>query len=366
MPVLIGPFPAPYHGVTITNDKFQRLIQSKGLDCECINLSPGREKKDAQYVWTRTSRAISGFFRVLFAPASKCRNYEMSVDGGSGLIYNILIAAAVRLRGAPLLLYHHSTRYVLADSMLMRVLLCVVGKNALHMMCSRRMFEMFMHRYGTPDRFLHLSNAAWIDPSPVAQQPPNSDWVSLGYLSALSEEKGALRALAAFRAVRRSGVRAKFHIAGVNMTKAVEQAIDEARQEFGDDIVYLGTILNEQKLQFLASLDFFLFPTLYPHETQSSVASEAMASGVPVIALDHRFVGELVGTDGGLLIPVDADYAEAAADWIAARGTVAGRLACRELVRAHYGRIYAEATGQLDLVVRLLADVDKFKTASVA
>ncbi len=51
----------------------------------------------------------------------------MHLDGGSGLVYNIALALALRLTGQAVLFYHHSSRYVLAESTLMCALLRVAG-----------------------------------------------------------------------------------------------------------------------------------------------------------------------------------------------------------------------------------------------
>lgn len=353
IPVLVGPFPqaAFRGGVSATNAKLAEMLAARGLAYECIDLGSGRRSKSLAYHLSRLVAALSGFAKILFAPAGRMRCYEISIDGGGGIAYNILLASAARLRRAPMLFYHHSTQYVLADSLLMKMLLRVGGPQTSHVVCSRRMFDMFRERYRVPDKVLILSNAAWISPSPVPQSAPADDRIVLGYIGGLTEGKGVLRALETLEALKRRGLPARIVIAGGGMTEAVRAAIEAAKARFGADVVFLGSISDDEKWRFFAGLDYFLFPTLHPHETQSSVAPEAMSAGVPVVAYDHRFVGEMVGEEGGLLIPTAAHFATVAADWIAGEPGVAARRERRDRARRHYERLYAEAVGRIEMLI---------------
>jgi glycosyltransferase involved in cell wall biosynthesis len=99
---------------------------------------------------------------------------------------------------------------------------------------------------------------------------------------------------------------------------------------------------------FRAELDYFLFPSLYPHETQSLAVPEALAAGVPVVAYDHRFVGEVVGK-GGLLISPAEDFAVRAADWIQQEaGNLEER---RSRARQQFQTNRTEAAGQVDSLI---------------
>ena len=328
------------------------MLNERGIAHGRIDLACGYKPKSARYHLDRASRALVGVARILFMPRRS--SYEMSIDGGLGLAYNILLAGAARLRGASMLLYHHSTSYVVNDSRLMRLLLRVSGSGSVHIACSPRMLALLCERYGMSNETLVLSNAAWIAPSPVPQLPPQPDTIMLGYIGALWPEKGVLRALETFKTLRRRRQNARIQIAGGDIAPEVQAAIEAAQTEYGSDVAYLGSISDAEKWQFFASLDYFLFPTLYPHETQSSVAPEAMSAGVPVIAHDHRFVGEMVGEKGGLLIASDSDFAALAADWIMAGADPTERLARRARARAHYETIYAEAGAQLETLIQKL------------
>jgi glycosyltransferase involved in cell wall biosynthesis len=83
-------------------------------------------------------------------------------------------------------------------------------------------------------------------------------------------------------------------------------------------VEFRGTVLGEAKSRFYEDIDVFLFPSLYPHETQSIVVPEAMAAGMPVLVHDHGFIRNLLaGADiDHLLLPADGSFAERAADQV--------------------------------------------------
>ena len=116
--VVIGPFPEPIQGAALVTERLFDLLVARGARPCRIDLSPGPARGWAYHL-TRMTRAGSGFFHILGSTVSG--RYIMSVDGGAGLAYNVLLTSAVRLRRQPLLLYHHSTRYIFKDSFLMRL-----------------------------------------------------------------------------------------------------------------------------------------------------------------------------------------------------------------------------------------------------
>ena len=347
-PVLIGPFSGPVHGVSVINNALHALMVQRGLRPMIIDLSPGSRSRGLIYHAVRMARTVRGLVRILGAALTrKRRRYVMHLDGGSGLVYNLALALALRATGQAVLLYHHSSRYVLAESALMRTLLRVAGP-APQLFCSGRMAALFSERYRPQGQTLLVNNAAWVTPAVHTNMRANVGPLRLGFLSALSLEKGLGRAIETLRTLRRRGVPAELALAGAVSDPAARQLLDRAGAEFGSALLVRGLLQRPESDAFRARLDYFLFPSLYPHETQSLAVPEALSAGVPVIAYDHRFVGEVVG-QGGLLVPPTADYADAAADWIQ---TGEGDLEERRR-RAHqqFEVSRKEAAGQVDRLI---------------
>jgi glycosyltransferase involved in cell wall biosynthesis len=348
IPVLVGPFPGPVHGVSMINAKLAGRMQAQGQPPACIDLSPGASHRGVAYHLTRAGRVLLGTFRILAAPLRGRHRYVMSVDGGFGLAYNVLMALAARLTGQPVLLFHHSSRYVMADSMAMRVLVAVAGPRAPHVFCSEHMAALFRARYGWAGPALIVSNAAWVDPAQAGMGSPGG--LCLGFLSTLTLQKGLGRALATLAAARKSGLAAELALAGPLVDQEARDLVARAQTEFGSALSVRGVVTGADKVAFYGALDIFLFPSLYPHETQSLVVPEALAAGTPVIAFDHRFVGEIMGP-AGKLIPETEDYTGPAVDFVAAGRDEAVRRSRRAVARAQFDRERARAEGQIERLI---------------
>jgi glycosyltransferase involved in cell wall biosynthesis len=345
LPVLIGPFSGPIHGVSVINNALHALMVQRGLRPAIIDLSPGSRSRGPAYHAVRTARAAWGVLRILGMALTRTRRrHVMHLDGGSGLVYNIALALALRVTGQAVLFYHHSSRYVLADSALMRLLLSFAG-SAPQLFCSARMATLFFERYRSRGQALVINNAAWVTPVPETGRQQNRGQLRVGFLSVLTLEKGVGQAIETLRTLRQHGVPAELALAGPVRDPAARRLIDQAQNEFGPALLVRGLVQGLDRDVFLTGLDYFLFPSLYAHETQSLVVPEALSAGVPVIAYDHRFVEEVVG-EGGLLIPPGEDFAVRAVDWIASGdGLLAER---RKQAKAHFESMRKEASAQID------------------
>ncbi|HEY2010109.1 MAG TPA: glycosyltransferase family 4 protein [Rhizomicrobium sp.] len=340
--VCVGSFPPPVQGASVINQNLHSRLLAQGIAAQAIDLSPGGARGWSYHI-TRTLRTLQGVFRILLTPGR--RRYLMSIDGGGGLIYNILLAAAMCMRRQPRLFYYHSTSYLRSENRLMRLLLKIAGDRTLHVACTARMLSQLGALYGVKVSGLVVNNAAWVDIPPVSGTPTR-EVLRLGLLSGLTTEKGPERAVQTLRELRRRGVNAELALAGAIQDSATQALLDDAAREFGPAVQYAGIITGAAKTSFYAGLDYFLFPSLYRHETQSLVVPEALAAGIPVIAYDHEFVGEVVGA-GGYLIPANEDFADRAADWILA-GDAAAR---RGMARAQIGNLRVQAEGQIDKIL---------------
>src|SRR6478609_1750354 len=98
IPVLIGPMSGPVHGVSIINNALRAAMVQRGLSSAIIDLSPGFRSRGLAYHVARMARTTSGVLRILGAAmAGKRRRHIMHLDGGAGLVYNIVLALALRL-----------------------------------------------------------------------------------------------------------------------------------------------------------------------------------------------------------------------------------------------------------------------------
>jgi glycosyltransferase involved in cell wall biosynthesis len=356
IPLIIGPFPPPIYGSAVIDLALETQIEARGFRTVRVDTAAGTLRHDFSYHLARARVFLAALAKTLRTPGGGLRpSFLLSVNGGIGIIYDIAFAVAARLRRAPLFLYHHSAHYVDRPRVLARLLLRVAGRGAVHVACSPVMLKRLQFHYGRLGSFLPVSNAAWvITPAPA---PPRHDArLNLGMLSILNTEKGLSLGLETLRLGKASGLPVRLWLAGAPVAPEDDALIGAAQQEFGDDLVRCGSISEPQKAAFFAGLDAFLFPSRYRHETQSLVVPEALAAGVPVIAFDHRYVGEIAG-QSGLLVASDADYPSAAVDWMRAKWADQSlRGGARHIARRQFDHVNAAAANDLDRLITALVE----------
>ncbi len=119
----------------------------------------------------------------------------------------------------------------------------------------------------------------------------------LGCVGRLAPEKGLDLLLEAYRAVKAQHPRARLVLVGEGPARAqLQAACPEA--------VFAGVRHGDDLAAHYASMDLFAFPSRT--ETFGNVTTEALASGLPLVAFDHAAAGRLVqpGTNG-LLVPCE-------------------------------------------------------------
>jgi glycosyltransferase involved in cell wall biosynthesis len=151
------------------------------------------------------------------------------------------------------------------------------------------------------------------------------DDLVVGYVGRLAPEKNLGAVLAAFQALRAQQPRARLVLVGDGPMKA-ELATR------CPDAVLAGQRSGADLARHYASLDLFLFASLT--ETFGNVTTEAMASGLPVVAFNSAAAGELIRSgENGWLAQGETEGAFVSAA-LALGGDVARRLAVGAAARA--------------------------------
>jgi glycosyltransferase involved in cell wall biosynthesis len=128
----------------------------------------------------------------------------------------------------------------------------------------------------------------------------------------LAAEKNLSTMVAAFNAIAERDARAHLVVVGDGPLR------DELRRTCRGKVVFAGQRTGEDLAAHYASADMLLFPSLT--ETFGNVTTEAMASGLPVVAYDLAAAGQLIrpGANGMLAPAGDARRFVAAALMLAA------------------------------------------------
>jgi glycosyltransferase involved in cell wall biosynthesis len=137
----------------------------------------------------------------------------------------------------------------------------------------------------------------------------------VGHVGRLASEKNLQFLATSVAGFLKEHPQAWFALAGCGPMK---QDIVEICQQFGvaDRLVITGFLKPEQLRDAYKAMDVFAFSSLT--ETQGMVLVEAMAAGVPVVALDAPGVREVVvdGSNGRLMTGDETDFSQALG-WIA-------------------------------------------------
>jgi len=353
---VVGPFPPPVHGAAVITDLIAARLGSLA-DVRRCDISPGRLARGAAYHLRRV-------WRVLAASAAIAENVGrrgcvyISAAGGSGLAYNLVIAAVARLLRQRIFIHHHSFAYIDLPSAIMRLLAGVAGPGAVHIALCPRMTAALQARYPAAKRCICLSNAAFYPAGdlPAAAAP---EGLRLGHMGNLTDEKGLDLVFDLYREAASSGLAARLVLAGPPADDTALRAIVAAQEACGPSLDYRGPVYGADKERFFADIDLFLFPTRYFNEAEPTVLFEAMARGVPVIAYGRGCIAEQIGEGAdaaGVVVPIDQPFVPRAVAALRDAALEPGRLAAlRRAATQRMGHLHADGISQLDALLRALA-----------
>ncbi|MDR7543321.1 MAG: glycosyltransferase family 4 protein [Armatimonadota bacterium] len=234
--------------------------------------------------------------------------------------------AARRLR-APLVFTHHTmySEYVhyvplvsqrLSREVVLRYTVRYCNRCALVIAPSHAV-RRFLARSGVqtpmevlPTAGLDLGRFARLDPSWVRPRygiPPHALLVIT--VGRLAREKRFDVLLAAFAKIARAGTERLLMVGGGPQAGELRQMACELG--IGAQVAFTGPLEHDRVLDCYAASDVFAFAS--PTETQGMVVIEAMAAGLPVVAVRAGGVDEAVSNGAtGLLSPLDVDALAAA------------------------------------------------------
>jgi glycosyltransferase involved in cell wall biosynthesis len=116
------------------------------------------------------------------------------------------------------------------------------------------------------------------------------------YVGRLAPEKNLATLVGAFRAMQRTAPDARLVIVGDGPAR-------RELRELVPQAIFAGTRAGDELGAHYASADVFLFASMT--ETFGNVTTEAMASGLAVLAYRHAAAGQLIRSgDNGLLAPL--------------------------------------------------------------
>ena len=300
-----GPLPPPTHGMAVVNAQMIELMRQYG-DVWVGNISPGGLARGITYHARKALRVFWALIRIPVARLSGCKTLYGSPDDNLGGIWTAALLLFGRLMGMNVFLHHHSYRYLLKPTPLMRAITALAGPSGRHIVLGGDMANKLSSLYPVAQNVIVCENSVGV-PDDYAHGAAR-EYVTVGLLANLTAEKGALEFIDSFDAMIDEGLLVRAILAGPVSDPAVGTEIRTACAKHGDKFVAAGPLYSAAKEQFFADIDLFLFPTAYKTEAFPLVLMESLVRGVPVLAFRRGCIGALEGQKGVDLVEVGCDF----------------------------------------------------------
>lgn len=283
--LVVGPIPPPLHGQSKNTHNLCLALEDRGMKPLVANTSSRVLERGLVYHANRAMGYVKALVLIVANSVKISKTAYFACDGGLGLIYLVPVGLIARIFKYRIFVHHRNFSYIDTKARLMSFFLKATGPEATHIFLCDSMRASFVAMYGQRFEAIIVSNATHIKLQPNERDRSDKDTsFVIGHLSNLSIDKGLLDFLGTLRACREAGLPVKGALAGPPMQLSDKLIIDDALQEFGDLLEYLGPVYGEEKNKFFKSLDLFLFPSRYKKEAQPNVLFEAISYSVPVIA----------------------------------------------------------------------------------
>lgn len=293
---VIGPAPPP---VTGQSSYYLYLRELLGGGPVYIPLKT-RNPRDgfrgfAAKIWNAT------YSLYLLARVRRLKSALVVLDSGLGLLIDIAIVIVCRIKGAKVLLSHHSFRYIDRSSELMKILQVAAARDSVNLFLCASMGKKFAEQYGSRLDQIVINNSRRVDGEIGTSSPLPGRPFTIGYLSNISFEKGIREFFETFEALRGAGLALQALVAGPAVSEDVERYVQGKVDEL-PDVRWIGPVYGESKEKFLQSIDVLVFPTQYANEAQPNVLFEALKCGVLCVTVGRGCIYDDMEGSGSVVV----------------------------------------------------------------
>lgn len=325
--------PPPVQGAAVASERFvgmlRRACEANAVMLKVERISADPEKQGMAHHLQRTIRVLTACGKVIVGGRSIAGLY-ISVDGGTGVIYSVLLSLTARVVGSTTHLHHHSGLcFGTRRRIRMRVLCWIAGRRARHIVGCDESEQVLHNLYGYDNA--DVVPLSWAvdsgDPShsliPSGPHPPDHRLV-MGHLGNLSGAKGLRDVFETVEQLSQLGVEAELLLAGPPATDEDRALLSELLEQASTPVKWWGPVHGETKEAFLRSLDVFLLPSQYAHEYFPLVVGEAICRGALVVAYETPCLRQHRVGAAGLVVPRHHPFPTCAAAWVREAYVVSG------------------------------------------
>jgi glycosyltransferase involved in cell wall biosynthesis len=300
----IGALPPPLTGMTALSQVIVEALRGAG-QVRCFNWSPGKNLSGLRWKIARSLAACSSFVKVLLGPRPRGGLVYYPLSSAWGLLYDIAILGAARIRGYRNVVHHHVYSYIDRRDWRMALLNRALGPHSIHVVHCEQMKNDFLAQYRTNAEFL------FVPPTIVAQhlravpRTPRERF-TLGFMSNLTFAKGLDSAMDTYAQLAASGRNVRLILAGPCHGARERRMLDEFVAKWRDAVEYRGPIYDAAKGRFFADIDVFLLPTR--SESWGIVLTEALSANCPVVTCRRGCVPWIVQDGCGIVVDDPDDF----------------------------------------------------------
>lgn len=280
----IAHFAPPVHGMSVATERFVELLDERAPTRRYKITSEHTERSMAHGV-VRIWRVARAMAAMLAHRPSSGRIY-LSSDAGAGLAFTIALLATARISRCTVFVHHHSYKNLRRRSRLFGAAVRIGGPRATQIVTCSRMAEDFRRAYPSARSVAVVPYDFLIEGSAAGPVSRGGSALVLGHLGNLTEEKGLGRVFETLEATLAADIDAELLLAGPLADEEAKEILRTGLARAGDRARYLGPVYGPARRAFYESIDVFLFPSQYAHESFGIVAGEALACGIPVIAYE--------------------------------------------------------------------------------
>lgn len=316
--VVIAQMPPPVTGLAVMNAAMVQAFETANLACKVLDVAPRAGARGVRKVIGRLWRVLVSAAMLLQQRRKGVRVLYMPSDASLGILFNIGLMLVARSLGYSVWIHHHNFSYLTRRSGLMASLLRLAPRGTNHIaLCDRMLERLKMVYLREWEHRNHqgqvVSNAFILDIDDAPLQRAGK--LTIGHLSNLTVEKGAVRFVDLFLRLRREGHDVVARMAGPIGDLESAAAIKTATESYPEDFVWQGPLYGEAKVDFYQTLDAFVFPTDYVNEAQPLVLFEALAGGAAVLVTDRGCIGCDHRDSPGIIASVE-ELESAAVKWV--------------------------------------------------
>jgi glycosyltransferase involved in cell wall biosynthesis len=310
--ILLLDLPPPLHGMSAINKAFVEHAAAEIGPVKVINTVPSYASslwRTKYWFFFKAIHSVWCLFQLVYRllGLKKCIIYR-PINGGIGQVYDLVYLFIARIFGNKIYIHHHSFNYLNSKSRLFAIANIIAGKSAVHIVLGPKMKSDLARLYGIDqDRIRVISNLAFFDLQ-LNQAEINSS-IRLGHLANLCIDKGIDTFIEVCKLLEKNNVNFVAEIAGPFADDYSKKLVTNAVKEY-KQIGYLGPLYKNDKDEFYANLDCFIFPSKYKNEAEPLVLFEAANTGALIVGSQRGCMQDVINDLDGVSISESKNLAQ--------------------------------------------------------